>query len=84
MGSQIRSACRPGTSSPGGGIYRTRSPRASALWQCAKRHALELRTSGRMQRSVEQQVIENPPRHAPVLADAYIRAKLDKSMDLCS
>jgi isopenicillin N synthase-like dioxygenase len=24
----------------------------------------------------------NPPRHAPVRADAYIRAKLDKSMDL--
>jgi hypothetical protein len=42
----------------GGGLYRSRNLRASPLWQCAKRHAGELRESGRMRRSVEQQVIE--------------------------
>ena len=42
----------------GGGPYRSRNLRASPLWQCVKRHAGELRESGRMRRSVEQQVIE--------------------------
>src|SRR3989304_9903695 len=35
-----------------------RSPRSSPLWQCAKRHAGELRESGRMRREIEGQVIE--------------------------
>ena len=42
----------------GGGLYRSRNLRASPLWQCVKRHAGELLESGRMRRSVEQQVIE--------------------------
>jgi hypothetical protein len=33
-------------------------PRSSPLWQCAKRHAGELRASGRMRRIVGQQVIQ--------------------------
>ena len=40
------------------GVYRPRNPRASALWQCARRHAGELRESGRIRRPIEQQVIE--------------------------
>jgi Transposase zinc-binding domain len=40
------------------GVYRPRNPRASALWQCARRHAAQLRESGRIRRPVEQQVIE--------------------------
>ena len=43
---------------PGSGLYRPRSPRSSPLWQCAKRHAGELRESGRMRREIEGQVIE--------------------------
>ena len=52
----VRSARCPGAGSPGGGLYRPRSPRTRPLWQCAKRHAGELRASGRMRRAVEQQV----------------------------
>jgi hypothetical protein len=41
-----------------GGLYRPRNPRASALWQCARRHGAELREAGRLRRAVEGQVIE--------------------------
>ena len=41
-----------------GGLYRPRSPRASPLWQCAKRHSWELDDAGRLRRAVETQVIE--------------------------
>lgn len=58
MGSSARSAGCRGTTSPGGGLYRPRNPRGSPLWQCARRHAGELRESGRIRRPVEQQVIE--------------------------
>ena len=40
------------------GVYRARNPRASPLWQCAKRHGTALRDSGRLQRALEQRVIE--------------------------
>jgi Transposase zinc-binding domain/Putative transposase len=44
---------------PGLGVlYRPRNPRASPLWQCARRHASELRDAGRLRRPVEEQVIE--------------------------
>ena len=43
---------------PAGGLYRPRNPRASPLWQCAWRHASELRAAGRLKRAVEGQVIE--------------------------
>jgi len=39
-------------------VYRPRNPRASPLWQCAKRHGAELRDSGRLRRAVEVQVLE--------------------------
>jgi len=39
------------------GAYRPRRPRASALWQCAKRHAIELRAAGGARRALEAQVI---------------------------
>ena len=58
MGSSVGAARCPGPIVPGGGLYRPRSPRASPLWQCAKRHVAELRASGRMRRVVELQVIE--------------------------
>jgi hypothetical protein len=38
--------------------YRPRNPRRSPLWQCAKRHLGELRTSGRIRRAVERNVLE--------------------------
>ena len=41
-----------------GGLYRPRNPQASPLWQCAKRHAKELREAGRLRRAVEEQAIE--------------------------
>jgi len=41
-----------------GGVYRPRNPRASPLWQCARRHGAELRDSGRLRRALEAQVIE--------------------------
>lgn len=41
-----------------GGLYRSRNPRASPLWRCARRHAKELREAGRFRRTVERQVIE--------------------------
>ena len=40
-----------------GGLYRARNPRASALWQCAKRHATELQAAGGSRRALESQVI---------------------------
>ena len=43
---------------PRGGAYRPRNPRASPLWQCARRHAKELRDAGRLRRAVEEQAIE--------------------------
>ncbi len=41
-----------------GGQYRPRRPRASPLWQCAKRHARELHAAGRSRRALESRVIE--------------------------
>jgi hypothetical protein len=41
-----------------GRVYRPRKPRATALYQCAARHAPELRTGGRFGRRVEENVIE--------------------------
>ena len=41
-----------------GGRYRPRRPRASPLWQCAKRHAKELYAAGGSRRALESQVIE--------------------------
>lgn len=52
-----RSAWRAG-GAPRGGAYRPRNPRASPLWQCARRHAKELRDAGRLRRAVEEQAIE--------------------------
>jgi len=49
--------CSPDRS-PRGGTYRPRKPRASALYQCAHRHAAELRAGGRYQRLFEERVIE--------------------------
>jgi len=58
MGSSARSAGCRGATSPGDGLYRPRNPRGSPLWQCARRHAGELRESGRIGRPVERQIIE--------------------------
>jgi len=52
-----RSAGRAGDA-PRGGAYRPRNPRASPLWQCARRHAKELRDAGRLRHAVEEQAIE--------------------------
>jgi len=41
-----------------GRMYRPRRPRASALYQCATRHAPELKAGGRFGRPVEESVIE--------------------------
>ena len=41
-------------SAPKGGVYRPRKPRASPLYQCAVRHARELRAAGRLRRAVEE------------------------------
>lgn len=49
--------CNPDRS-PSAGIYRPRKPRASALYRCADRHLPELRAEGRVQRLLEQRVIE--------------------------
>lgn len=43
---------------PKGGVYRPRNPRASPLYQCADRHLAELRSEGRLQRLLEERVIE--------------------------
>ena len=43
---------------PKGGVYRPRKPRASPLYQCADRHLAELRSEGRLQRLLEERVIE--------------------------
>ena len=43
---------------PRGGVYRARNPRASALYQCADRRKEELRSEGRLQRLIEERVIE--------------------------
>ena len=49
-------------------MYRSRKPRASALYQCAVRHVPELEAGGRFMRRVEENVIERflecgDPRH---------------------
>ena len=44
-------------------MYRPRNPRASPLWQCAQRHAKELREAGGFQRAVEERA-----KKAPLLA----------------
>src|SRR2546426_8899267 len=41
-----------------GGVYHQRKPRASPLYQCADRHLAELRSEGRLQRLLEERVIE--------------------------
>ena len=43
---------------PQGGVYRPRKPRASPLYQCADRHMVQLRSEGRLQRLLEERVIE--------------------------
>jgi len=43
---------------PKGGVYHPRNPRASPLYQCADRHLAELRSEGRLQRLLEERVIE--------------------------
>src|SRR3989454_6977166 len=47
---------------PKGGVYRQRKPRASPLYQCANRHLAELRSEGRLQRLLEERVIECFPK----------------------
>ena len=68
---------------PRGGAYRPRNPRASPLWQCARRHAKELRDAGRLRRAVEEQAIERfiecgDPHHgfARIYSDACATAYL--------
>ena len=39
-------------------MYRPRNPRASPLYQCADRHMAELRSEQRLQRLLEERVIE--------------------------
>ena len=41
-----------------GGVYRPRNARASAFFQCANCHMKELRSEGRLQRLIEERVIE--------------------------
>src|SRR5262245_41757388 len=53
-----RGDARADTAWTPGRLYRPRSPRASPLWQCAKRHANELREAGRLRRAVEEQALE--------------------------
>src|SRR5437773_12524978 len=43
---------------PKGGVYRPRNARASPLYQCADRHLAELRSEGRLERLLEERVIE--------------------------
>jgi len=43
---------------PKGGVYRPRNARASPLYQCADPHLAELRSEGRLQRLLEERVIE--------------------------
>ena len=45
-------------SPPKGGVYRPRNPRASPLYRCADRHLAKLRSEGRLQRLLEERVIE--------------------------
>ena len=42
----------------GGRVYRPRKPRATPLYQCAVRHAPELKAGGSFGRRVEANVIE--------------------------
>ena len=54
-----RQSCTQGSGAPWrGAAYRPRNPRASPLWQCAARHAKELREAGQFQRVVEERAIE--------------------------
>jgi len=46
-----RERANVGAAPASGGLYRPRNPRASPLWQCATRHAAELRVAGRLQRA---------------------------------
>jgi hypothetical protein len=39
-------------------VYRPRNPRARPLYQCADRHLADLRSEGRLQRLLEERVIE--------------------------
>ena len=50
--------CTHASQSSGGRAYRPRRPRASALYQCATRHAPELKAGGGFGRHVEENVIE--------------------------
>jgi hypothetical protein len=50
--------CLHASQTSAGRVYRPRKPRATALYQCAARHAPELRTGGRFGRRVEENVIE--------------------------
>ena len=49
--------CTHAPQASAGRVYRPRQPRATALYQCAARHAPELRTGGRFGRRVEENVI---------------------------
>jgi len=49
---------RAAGATPKGGVYRPRNPRASPLYPCADRHLAELRSEGRLQRLLEERVIE--------------------------
>ncbi|MEK7730950.1 MAG: transposase zinc-binding domain-containing protein, partial [Planctomycetota bacterium] len=51
-------ACTHATQTSAAGVYRPRKPRATALYQCAARHAPELKAGGRFGRHVEANVIE--------------------------
>jgi len=49
--------CVHGPQSNAGRVYRPRKPRATARYQCAARHAPELKAGGRFVRRVEENVI---------------------------
>ncbi len=53
-----RGDARADTARAPGDLYRPRNPRASPLWQCASRHAGELRAAGALRRAVEEQALE--------------------------
>jgi len=50
--------CQHAPLTSAGREYRPRKPRATALYQCAVRHAPELKAGGRFERRVEENVIE--------------------------
>jgi hypothetical protein len=51
-------ACTHAKQISAGRVYRPRQPRATALYQCAARHAPELKAGGRFCRRIEEYVIE--------------------------